>query len=79
MNGHGMLDAGLPLHKMWFVVVQSSARCCEGEYFIDLMRYHRRLKCLVVLELKIGEFLPEYVFLSSCILARTGHDMLYFG
>jgi len=31
------------------------------EYFIDLLLYHRRLKCLVAIELKIGEFLPEYV------------------
>jgi predicted nuclease of restriction endonuclease-like (RecB) superfamily len=31
------------------------------EYFIDLLLYHRRLKCLVALELKIGKFLPEYV------------------
>jgi predicted nuclease of restriction endonuclease-like (RecB) superfamily len=34
----------------------------EGEeYFIDLLLYHRRLKCLVAIELKIGKFLPEYV------------------
>jgi predicted nuclease of restriction endonuclease-like (RecB) superfamily len=33
----------------------------DSEYFIDLMLYHRRLKCLVALELKIGDFLPEYV------------------
>ena len=34
----------------------------EGkEYFIDLLLYHRRLKCLVAVELKIGEFEPEYV------------------
>lgn len=34
----------------------------EGEeYFIDLLLYHRRLKCLVALELKISKFLPEYV------------------
>lgn len=33
----------------------------EAEYFIDLLLYHRRLKCLVALELKVGEFLPEYV------------------
>jgi len=33
----------------------------DTEYFIDLVLYHRRLKCLVALELKIGEFLPEYV------------------
>ena len=31
------------------------------EFFIDILLYHRRLKCLVALELKIGKFLPEYV------------------
>ncbi|MCK5289746.1 MAG: DUF1016 domain-containing protein, partial [Candidatus Aenigmarchaeota archaeon] len=31
------------------------------EYFIDLLLYHRTLKCLVVVELKIGKFLPEHV------------------
>jgi len=31
------------------------------EYFIDLLLFHRRLKSLVALELKIGEFIPEYV------------------
>lgn len=33
----------------------------DEEYFIDLMLYHRRLRCLVAIELKIGKFLPEYV------------------
>lgn len=34
----------------------------EGEeFFIDLLLYHRQLKCLVAVELKIGNFLPEYV------------------
>ncbi len=34
----------------------------EGkEFFIDLLLFHRRLRCLVAIELKIGEFLPEYV------------------
>jgi hypothetical protein len=32
-----------------------------NEYFIDVLLYHRRLRCLVAIELKIGEFLPEYV------------------
>lgn len=39
------------------------------EYFLDLLLYHRGLKCLIAIllqrdyanELKIGEFLPEYV------------------
>ncbi|MBI4708264.1 MAG: DUF1016 domain-containing protein [Candidatus Omnitrophica bacterium] len=31
------------------------------EFFIDILLYHRRLKCLVAVELKVGKFLPEYV------------------
>ena len=30
------------------------------EFFIDLLLYHRRLKSLVAIELKIGKFKPEY-------------------
>jgi len=30
------------------------------EYFIDLLLFHRRLKSLVAIELKIGDFIPEY-------------------
>ena len=34
----------------------------EGdEYFIDLLLFHRRLRCLVAIELKIGKFKPEFV------------------
>jgi predicted nuclease of restriction endonuclease-like (RecB) superfamily len=33
----------------------------DKEYFIDLLLYHRRLKCLVAVELKVGEFEPEFV------------------
>lgn len=34
----------------------------EGsEYFIDILLYHRRLRCLVAVELKVGDFKPEYV------------------
>ncbi len=32
----------------------------KKEYFIDLLFYHRFLKCLVAIELKIGEFQPEF-------------------
>ena len=31
------------------------------EYFIDLLLFHRRLKALVAIELKIGKFIPEFV------------------
>lgn len=34
----------------------------EGqEFFIDLLFYHRRLKSLIAVELKVSEFIPEYV------------------
>jgi len=33
----------------------------EGEeYFIDLLLFHRKLQCLIAIELKTGKFLPEY-------------------
>lgn len=31
------------------------------EFFIDILLYHRHMKCLVAIELKVGEFKPEYV------------------
>lgn len=33
----------------------------QKEYFVDILLYHRCLRCLVALELKIGAFKPEYV------------------
>jgi predicted nuclease of restriction endonuclease-like (RecB) superfamily len=44
-----------------FVGSQYRLSVSDQEYFIDLLLYHRRLKCLVAVELKIGDFLPEYV------------------
>ncbi len=32
----------------------------DKEHFIDLLLFHRKLKCLVAVELKIGEFIPEF-------------------
>ena len=32
-----------------------------SDFYIDLLLYHRSLKSLVAIELKIGEFKPEYV------------------
>lgn len=44
-----------------FIGSQYRLEVGNQEYFVDLLLYHRRLKSLVALELKIGEFLPEYV------------------
>jgi predicted nuclease of restriction endonuclease-like (RecB) superfamily len=32
----------------------------EEDYYLDLLFYHIRLRCFVVIELKTGEFKPEY-------------------
>jgi len=32
----------------------------DDDYYIDLLLFHRRLRSLVAIELKIGEFKPEY-------------------
>lgn len=39
------------------------------EYFIDLLLYHRRLKSLIAVELKIGKFKPEYAGKMSFYLS----------
>lgn len=44
-----------------FVGRQFRLEVSDKEYFIDILLYHRYLKCLVAVELKIGEFVPEYV------------------
>ena len=44
-----------------FVGSQYKVEVGGREFFIDLLLYHRRLRSLVALELKIGNFEPEYV------------------
>jgi predicted nuclease of restriction endonuclease-like (RecB) superfamily len=43
-----------------FVGNQFKLQSDGREYFIDLLLFHRRLRCLVAVELKIGEFKPEH-------------------
>lgn len=43
-----------------FMGSQYKIQIREKEYYIDLLFYHRRLKCLVAIELKTGVFKPEY-------------------
>jgi predicted nuclease of restriction endonuclease-like (RecB) superfamily len=44
-----------------FVGSQFRLEVDEKEYFIDLLLFHRRLRCLVAVELKVGDFAPEFV------------------
>lgn len=43
-----------------FVGSQYRVEVGDEEFFIDLLLYHRKLKSLVAIELKIGDFKPEY-------------------
>ncbi len=45
------------------------------EYFIDLLLFHRRLRCLVAIELKIGEFQPEFVGKMQFYLAALDRQV----
>lgn len=55
------------------------------DFFIDLLFYHLRLRCYVVIELKAGKFKPEYAgklnFYLSAVddLLRTEHDQRSIG
>jgi len=43
-----------------FIGNQHRLKLNQKEYFIDLLFYHRMLKCLVAIELKTVEFEPEF-------------------
>ncbi len=43
-----------------FVGRQYKLVISEKEFYIDLLFYHLRMRCFVVIELKRGDFIPEY-------------------
>jgi predicted nuclease of restriction endonuclease-like (RecB) superfamily len=53
-----MLELG---YGFCFIGNQYRITLGEKEYFIDLLFYHRIIKCLVAVELKVTEFEPEFV------------------
>lgn len=44
-----------------FVGEEYKVQVGDSDFYIDLLFTHRELKCLVVIELKIGKFKPEYI------------------
>lgn len=44
-----------------FVGSQYRLEVSDREYFVDLLLFHRRLRALVAVELKVGEFQPEHI------------------
>ncbi len=58
-----------------FVGSQFHLEVDGDEYFIDLLLYHRRLKSLVAIELKIGKFQPEFVGKMQFYLAALDRQV----
>jgi len=52
-----------------FIGKQYPVTVNENEFFIDLLFYHRKLKCLVAIELKTDEFKTEYASKMALYLA----------
>jgi uncharacterized protein (DUF433 family) len=44
-----------------FTNTQYYVQANEEIFCVDLLLYHRQLKCLIAIDLKIGEFVPEYL------------------
>ncbi len=51
----------------------------ESEFFIDILLYHRYLKCLVAIELKRDEFIPEYVGKMQFYLSALDQEVKIAG
>jgi predicted nuclease of restriction endonuclease-like (RecB) superfamily len=47
----------------------------EEEFFIDLLFYHTRLRCYVVIEIKTGKFIPEYAGKMGFYLAAVDNEV----
>jgi predicted nuclease of restriction endonuclease-like (RecB) superfamily len=45
------------------------------DYYLDLLFYHTRLHCYVVVELKVGEFKPEYAGKMNFYLAAVDNTL----
>lgn len=45
------------------------------DFFIDLLFYNRELSCLVAFELKLGEFMPEYLGKMNLYLEALDRDV----
>ena len=58
----GMRDFILELGKdLSFVGEEYKIIVGNEDFSIDLLFYHRNLRCLVAIELKVGKFQPEYI------------------
>ncbi len=45
------------------------------DFYLDLLLYHLRLRCFVVIDLKIGDFIPEYAGKMNFYLAAVDEQL----
>ncbi len=61
-----------------FVGRQYKLEVSERDFYLDLLFYHLKMRCFVVIELKKGEFLPEFAgkmnFYCSAVDAQLKHE-----
>lgn len=86
-EGHSEKDLRLALLKNFkkfilefgkdftFVGEEYKVQVGKSDYFIDLLFYHRGLQCLVVFELKIEEFKPEFLGKLNFYLEALDRDI----
>ena len=58
-----------------FVGEEYRVQVGNRDFFIDLLFYNRELQCLVAIELKIGEFEPEYLGKMEFYLEALDRDV----
>lgn len=73
---HNLKDFILEIGKD-FTFIKDEYRVQVGnhDYFIDLLFYNRELSCLVAFELKLGEFMPEYLGKMNFYLEALDRDV----
>lgn len=61
-----------------FVGRQYKLEVSDRDFYVDLLFYHLKMRCFIVIELKKGEFLPEYAgkmnFYCSVIDEQLKHE-----
>lgn len=58
-----------------FMGSQYRVELAGEEFFIDLLMYHVKLKCYIVIELKSGKFKPEYVGKLGFYTTAIDHEV----
>ena len=73
---HNLKDFILELGKGFsFVGEEYRIEVGNHDYYIDLLFFHRDLRCLVAVELKIDEFQPEFIGKMNFYLEALDRDV----